>query len=102
MPAVYVAMSSPYCSSQHDSPKYGQYYTAEEIADIFAPHEETTGTVRQWLEQAGIAGHRISQSVNKQWLQFDAEAREVEELLKTKYHVYEHTVTGKANVACDG
>ena len=57
--------------------------------------------VRDWLEGAGIARHRISQSVNKQWMQFDAETSELEALLHTKYHVYKHHSTGKANFACD-
>ena len=57
--------------------------------------------VRSWLEEAGISSYRISQSINKQWLQFDASADEVEHLLQTKYHVYEHLPTGKANVGCD-
>lgn len=87
--------------SRHDSPKYGKWYSAEEIVDIFAPKEATVDAVRSWLEGAGIAAHRISQSANKQWIQFDASIDEAEELLKTKYHVYEHKVSGKTHVACD-
>lgn len=48
----------------------------------------------------GIAGHRVSQSVNKQWLQFDAEAEEVENLLRTEYYLYSHQGTGKSHIAC--
>jgi tripeptidyl-peptidase-1 len=87
--------------SKHDSPNFGNHYSAEQVAEIFAPSQDTVDTVRGWLEAAGIASHRVSQSVNKQWLQFDAKAKEVEGLLKTKYHVYEHTATGKANIACE-
>jgi tripeptidyl-peptidase-1 len=57
--------------------------------------------VREWLESSGIAPERISQSVNKQWMQFDAETAELEELLNTKYHQYHHVATGTKNVACD-
>lgn len=39
--------------------------------------------------------------MNKQWLQFDADAEEAESLLRTKYHVYEHKSSGKINIACD-
>jgi tripeptidyl-peptidase-1 len=51
------------------------------------------------LESAGI--DRISVSANKQWLQFDATALEAEQLLKTRYHFYEHTSGNKATIGCD-
>lgn len=87
--------------SRHDSPRYGQHYTAEEVADLFAPQQSTVDTVKEWLVSSGIDASRISQSVNKQWLQFDALAQELEDLLKTEYHVYKHKSSGKHNVACD-
>ena len=85
----------------HDSPKYGQHFTAEEVIDIFAPSPRTVDTVRNWLVGAGIEAQRISQSVNKQWLQFDATTAEAESLLHTDYYIYEHTASGKTNVACE-
>ncbi|KAL8663945.1 MAG: hypothetical protein Q9202_003494 [Teloschistes flavicans] len=87
-------------SNPHSS-RYGQHYTAEEIHDIFAPSQDSVDSVRQWLEAAGIEPHRISQSTNKQWLQFDAQTLEVEKLLQAEYHQYEHAQTGKTNVGCD-
>jgi hypothetical protein len=57
-------MSSP----KHDSPKYGRYYKAEEVAEIFAPSHATVNSVREWLVSAGIPAGKISQSVNKQWM----------------------------------
>jgi tripeptidyl-peptidase-1 len=86
--------------SQHDSPKYGQHYTPEEIIDIFAPAEAAIQSVRTWLESSGIAPHRISQSVNKQWIQFDAKVHEVEGLLKTQYHTWEHKSSDSVSQAC--
>jgi len=53
------------------------------------------------LVSAGIAAESISQSVNKQWMQFDASAFDLESLLNTEYHMYEHAETGKPTVACD-
>ena len=88
------------CSSNPKSSRYGKYYTAEEIHDLFAPTKESVDSVRDWLESMGIAGHRISQSVNKQWIQFDAKADEVEELLRTEYYIHSHEETGKSHVAC--
>lgn len=87
--------------SHPESSTYGKYYSAEDVTDLFAPAKDTVESVRSWLESAGIEASRISQSVNKQWLQFDAKTSEAEELLKTKYHVYEHETLGKASIACD-
>lgn len=87
--------------SHPDSPRYGQWYSPEEIVDIFAPSNAAVDAVKSWLEGAGVAAHRVSQSANKQWIQFDAFVHEAEELLKTKYHVYEHVASGKTHVACD-
>jgi tripeptidyl-peptidase-1 len=88
-------------SSTPGSHKYGQHYTAEEVAKIFAPSQSTVDAINDWLLSAGIAAEKISQSVNKQWMQFDASTEDLESLLNTKYHVYEHTETGQSTVACD-
>jgi tripeptidyl-peptidase-1 len=61
----------------------------------------TVDTINDWLVSAGIAAKKISQSVNKQWMQFNASTEDLESLLNTKYHVYEHTETKKSTVACD-
>lgn len=73
----------------------------EEIHNIFAPQQNTVETVKSWLHESGIAAHRVSQSVNKQWLQFDATASEVEALIKAEYYNYAHYGTGKTNIGCD-
>ena len=86
--------------SNPDSNRYGKHLSIDEVHDLFAPSEKSVEDVRYWLESAGIAGHRISQSVNKQWIQFDADAKELEKLLHTEYYVYSHTETGRSHVAC--
>ncbi len=35
------------------SPRYGQYYTPEEVHDIFAPSEEAVAVVSNWLHTSG-------------------------------------------------
>ncbi|KAF4551800.1 Pro-kumamolisin activation domain-containing protein 2 [Elsinoe fawcettii] len=87
--------------AHHGSAKYGKHWTAEEVTDFFAPSANAVEAVRSWLVSAGISADRIGQSANKQWIQFDAPAEEAEKLLKTEYHAYEHTATGKTNIACD-
>lgn len=87
--------------SDYESPKYGKHYTAQEVAEIFAPSQETVDALKTWLHESGITGSRVSQSVNKQWLQFDANTGELSALLKTKYHEFYHAETGTTHVACD-
>lgn len=87
--------------SRHDSPRYGKYYSSEEIIDIFAPEERAVEAIRTWLMSAGIRAERLSVSANKQWMQFDASVEEAESLLKTTYYNYEHEPTGRTTVACD-
>ena len=81
--------------------QYGQYYTAEEIYDLFAPRKESIDAVTAWLQGAGIHPDRISQSVNKQWIQVEASVGEVENLIQTEYYHYEHIGTSKTNIGCD-
>ena len=86
--------------SNPSSPKYGQHYSVEEVNDIFAPSQESVDAVQAWLHRS-IHPDRITQSVNKQWLQVDASIGEVEALVGTEYYHYEHLSTGKSNIACD-
>jgi subtilase family serine protease len=82
------------------SSRYGQHLSVEEVHDLFAPSQETVDNVRAWLESEGISASRISQSSNKQFLQFDASAAEVERLLNTEYYLYQHAGTGRSHIAC--
>lgn len=68
--------------------------------DFFAPADTSVDAVRSWLESAGIASNRISQSANKQWIQFDSDAEEMESLLHTEYYIYSQSDTGRSHVAC--
>ena len=56
--------------------------------------------VKDWLGSSGIHHNRTSLSANKQWVQFDATIGELESLLKTQYHVYEHDA-GHEMPSCD-
>jgi tripeptidyl-peptidase-1 len=57
--------------------------------------------VLSWLSASGIHKDRVSQSTNKAWLQFDASVEEMEQLLKTKYHFYEHVDGGRKHIGCE-
>ncbi|KAI0401512.1 peptidase S8/S53 domain-containing protein [Xylaria palmicola] len=83
------------------SENYGKHLSAEEVVDLFAPHDSSIEAVKTWLVGAGIEPHTISQSTNKQWIQFDAPVDKVEDLLVTDYHVWEHQMTGAKDIGCD-
>ncbi|KAJ5223919.1 hypothetical protein N7468_008461 [Penicillium chermesinum] len=85
--------------SDPTSDRYGKHLSQAEVHDMFAPSQQSVDEVRAWLESAGIAAHRISQSVNKQWIQFDADAKELEDLLRTEYYIYSHADSGKSHIA---
>ncbi|KAI0198831.1 peptidase S8/S53 domain-containing protein [Astrocystis sublimbata] len=83
------------------SANYGKHLSAEEVVDFFAPAESSVEAVKSWLVEAGIEPSAISQSANKQWLQFDASVDQVEDLLMADYHVWEHKMTGAKDIGCD-
>ncbi|KAI0876507.1 peptidase S8/S53 domain-containing protein [Hypoxylon argillaceum] len=87
--------------SNPKSEKYGKHLSAEEVVDLFAPLESSVEAVKSWLDEAGVASHAISQSANKQWIQFDAPVEQVEDLLATDYHVWEHKMTGTKDIGCE-
>ena len=86
--------------SHPSSPNFGKHWTAKEVAETFAPSQESVDAVKTWLAEAGIAPERVSLSQGLNWLSFDAPVEEAERLLQTKYHVYEHE-SGQPHVACE-
>ncbi|KAI0018743.1 subtilisin-like protein [Xylariomycetidae sp. FL0641] len=76
--------------SNPESANYGKHMTSEEVIDFFAPQQSSIDAVTDWLTSSGISKDRIGLSVNKQWIQFDATAGEVEELLFADFHVWQH------------
>jgi len=87
--------------SNPKSELYGKHLSSAEVIDLFAPTKDSVDAVTAWLKSAGFAADRVSQSVNKQWMQFDATAAEAGDLLFTDFYVYEHRWTGTQNVACE-
>ena len=82
------------------SPNYGKHWTADQVVDHFRPADETVQAVRQWLFEHGHIDHsRVVHSDNKAWLAFEANATEIENILETEFHLYEHT-SGHVTPAC--
>ncbi|KAH8812884.1 Pro-kumamolisin, activation domain-containing protein [Xylogone sp. PMI_703] len=88
--------------SNPESKSYGQHWTHEQVASTFTPSEETVTTVREWLLEAGIADNRIDVESSRLWISVNTTVGEAEQLLQTKYHAYNHDITGQGHVACEG
>lgn len=84
------------------SPDYGKHWSPEKIIEMFKPKKESVDAVMEWLEHEGIHPSRVKMSASKTWLTFNATVREMEQMLKTEYHVYKHETSDHArHVACD-
>ncbi|KAJ6179418.1 hypothetical protein N7519_009879 [Penicillium mononematosum] len=86
--------------SDPNSAKYGQYWSAEEVHELFAPSKDSVDSVRRWLQSSGIHESRIVHSDNKGWLAFDAYAHEVEDLFKAEFYEHEHASTSSMKIGC--
>ncbi|KAH8810891.1 peptidase S8/S53 domain-containing protein [Xylogone sp. PMI_703] len=90
-----------YDVSDPSSANFGKHWTAEQVANTFAPHPETKDTVIDWLVGSGIDRARITLSTGHNWVQFDGTVEEAERLFATEYWHYQHTETGGYRLACD-
>ncbi|KAK5174105.1 uncharacterized protein LTR77_001185 [Saxophila tyrrhenica] len=87
--------------SDPESDRYGKHWSAKEIAEAFAPSDDTVSAVKSWLASHGIGNDRIKHGQSMGFLQFDASVDEAENLLNTKYNVYQHTDSKQSHVACE-
>ncbi|CRG84245.1 Aorsin [Talaromyces islandicus] len=87
--------------SHPSSPNYGNFYTEDEITEMFAPTDESVNAVKQWLISSGIHDVRITHSDNKGWLAFIASGDELESLLHADFYEYEDSETGDLNLATE-
>lgn len=78
--------------SDPESPSYGQHWTPAAVVKAFAPADEAVRSVHAWLVNVGgFDAERIRLSRNQAWVEVEgASVDEVERLLQTEYHVYEH------------
>jgi tripeptidyl-peptidase-1 len=83
-----------------ESKDYGKHWSAQKIADTFAPSMETFDAVKSWLSASGIELSRVKLSTSRNWMTFKATASEAERLLKTEYHLYNHD-SGHRHIACE-
>ncbi|KAL5115587.1 hypothetical protein ACEQ8H_006563, partial [Pleosporales sp. CAS-2024a] len=78
-----------------------KHWSAEKIANTFAPHPQASETTLTWLKESGIGLDRIKHSIGRNWVEFTATVDELEALLDTKYHYFQHKQQGGHRIACD-
>ncbi|KAJ7463327.1 subtilisin-like protein [Mycena latifolia] len=83
--------------SQPDSPSYGKHWTAQQVAEKFAPSAETVDAVVDWLVDSGIEKERMRVTGSRIWIELNSTVAEAEKLLNAEYNVYEHS-SGKKHV----
>lgn len=77
--------------SDPSSPRYGKYWTPEEVHEACRPYEDAERTVRESLVSASIEEGRVSFYENKGWSAFDATTKEAEALFNTAaFHEHNH------------
>lgn len=68
---------------------YGAHWSPEDVVKAFAPAEEASIRVTEWLVHSGVAEERVRVSYNKAWIDVEGvTAEEVERLLDTEYRVF--------------
>lgn len=69
---------------------YGQYLSDDQVHALVRPSEKTLEGVEAWLEDFGISSSTLQYSPAQDWIKFNTTVRTVEDLLRTKYYVYEN------------
>ena len=85
LPEYLMSVSDP------SSASYGEHWSHEKVAGHFAPSKDSSDTVRSWLIDAGFHPGRLESKHNDAWIEVHAATvSEVETLLNTQYHVFDH------------
>ncbi|EME86689.1 uncharacterized protein MYCFIDRAFT_206911 [Pseudocercospora fijiensis CIRAD86] len=90
-----------------DSPNHGMFsfdmalQPANSCRQALVSSEETSNEVFKWLSAIEIHHSRITHSKGRNWLEVNATVAEIERLLKTEYHLFQHQENGGYRVACD-
>jgi hypothetical protein len=56
--------------SHPDSPTYGQHMSASEVAETFAPAQESVDVVMAWLDASGVHPDRLRVAASRTWITF--------------------------------
>ena len=70
--------------------RYGKHLSAEDVNELIKPKDEAIEAVHEWLKDAGVRLEELEYSPAKDWIKLTLPTKEVERLLDTEYHCYEH------------
>lgn len=71
--------------------RYGQHLSADEVNELVKPSDDASNAVHSWLEDYGVDLDGLKYSPAKDWITVSLPVAAVEDLLNTKYSVYEHS-----------
>ena len=86
--------------SDPNSPKYGQHWTAAEVARITRPSSSASLHVSNWLRSIAIDDARVTRSSDESYLHLSLTAHEAGRLLSTKFHYFTNPATGEQQISC--
>jgi len=76
--------------SDPDHELYGRHLSKEEVEHLTAPSLEDRSAVSAWLESNGLDSMVKRTTANGDWIDLHIPVERAEELLGTRFNVYEH------------
>lgn len=76
--------------SHPSHPSYGQHLSKEEVDNLIRPDDKTQDLVSEWLQGHGLDMENCRYSSARDWISVSLPVSKVEEMLDTKYNVYQH------------
>ncbi|KAH0827690.1 hypothetical protein AYO21_08861 [Fonsecaea monophora] len=70
--------------------RYGQHLSQQEVHDLLRPSDETYQLVQDWLADNGIDPSHCQVNSARDWVTVILPVNKAEELLDTKYSIYQH------------
>lgn len=86
--------------SNPSSETYGQHWSPQKVAEMFAPSDEAITETEEWLLSEGVTSEQISKTSGRNWIKVSTTIGKAESLLGATYNVYENE-DGVQLVACE-
>ena len=83
------------------STQYGQYWTPQQVLEMFAPSSDAVSDTISWLLKAGVPRKSIALSAGRNWIKVSTTVGHAESLFDTTYNVYESAEEDVELVACE-
>ncbi|KAG5957601.1 hypothetical protein E4U58_005762 [Claviceps cyperi] len=75
--------------------------TGDQVANLFAPKQETIDAVKAWLVESGVPADSISLSKGRSWLMFNSSVSKLGSLVKADYHVFENAHSKRERIGTE-